>query len=605
MIDKKNFYILFFLSILFFLTKWIYSYLINFDLDIFTRILFNVDDRHYLPLVYSFSKFDLNPVYNNYDESFLFLPFPIYSIGIHSIFFKIFGISSFLITEWLFIFLFLFLNFKIFDLIGLEKIENFTLIIILVCLPSLIFFLNLNNLSIYFNSLLHYHSTNFPRPLVSSIYLLLFLYLSIRLIKSYSPVLIIFIGIVFSLLFGSVYYHLPICGLLFLIIYFKKFFLENRMKLEFHFKNLFFISIGLILMIPQIFIVIKAEPLYTSVAGLTDINFENKKIILNSVLTKLSSSKFIIFFTINSILFFLVKKINTNVNNGLEVFYYFFISSIFGFLIFVIISPKISEIYHFNNLILYSGLLNFFIYVYIFFFNILRKFKYKNIFVISLILISLISINSFYYKQSKIRDTSEVFNFQKTINFIKKKNINSNTKVLTFDENLQIYFILNDFSQILLTTTFFNSKNLNLMEKELFFYLKFIGVSEDKFLNLIKNEKASWRYFNSFLSQFYYLKYQKSQINKHLFDKEDFSNEEWVHLINTSPSSPQNIFLSINEKNILLNKFIKYQKEFALPELIIKNKNSYLKNHMNMKNNYCYYEKYEHVFYLSNSSKCD
>ena len=104
MIDKKNFYILFFLSILFFLTKWFYSYLINFDLDIFTRILFNVDDRHYLPLVYSFSKFDLNPVYNNYDESFLLLPFPIYSIGIHSILFKIFGISSFLITEWLFIF---------------------------------------------------------------------------------------------------------------------------------------------------------------------------------------------------------------------------------------------------------------------------------------------------------------------------------------------------------------------------------------------------------------------------------------------------------------------------------------------------------------------
>ena len=204
MIDKKNFYILFFLSILFFLTKWFYSYLINFDLDIFTRILFNVDDRHYLPLVYSFSKFDLNPVYNNYDESFLLLPFPIYSIGIHSILFKIFGIYSFLITEWLFIFLFLFLNFKIFNLIGLEKIENFTLIIILICLPSLVFFLNLNNLSTYFNSLLHYHSTNFPRPLVSSIYLLLFLYLSIKLIKSYSPILIIYIGIVFIIIWKCV-----------------------------------------------------------------------------------------------------------------------------------------------------------------------------------------------------------------------------------------------------------------------------------------------------------------------------------------------------------------------------------------------------------------
>ena len=115
MIDKKTLYFIF-LSILFFLNKWFYSYLINFDLDIFTRILFNVDDRHYLPLVYSFSKFDLNQ-YIIIMMKALLLPFPIYSIGIHSILFKIFGIYSFLITEWLFIFLFL--KFKIFNLIGL------------------------------------------------------------------------------------------------------------------------------------------------------------------------------------------------------------------------------------------------------------------------------------------------------------------------------------------------------------------------------------------------------------------------------------------------------------------------------------------------------
>lgn len=605
MIYKNNFYILLFLSVLFFLTKWFYSYFISFDLDIFTRILFNIDDRHYLPLVYSFSKFDLSPVYNNYDRSFLFLPYPIYSIGIHSILFKIFGIYSFLIAEWLFIFLFLFLNYKIFELIGLEKIENFTLIILLFCLPGLVSFLNLNSFSIYFNSLLHYHSTNFPRPLVSSIYLLLFIYLCIKIIKSYSPILIVYIGIIFSLLFGSVYYHLPICGFLFLIIYCEKFILKNKRKLNFHLKNLIFISIGLILIIPQLFLVIKAEPLYTSVAGLTDMNSINKKIILNSVFNKLFSYKFLFFFTVNSCLFFLIKKINNKSKRGFEVFYYFFISSILGYLIFIIISPKISEIYHFNNLIIYSGLINFLIYFYITFFYISQKLKYKNVFVISIILVSLISINSFYYKQSISRDNDEIYNFQKTINFLKDKKINLNTKVLTFDENLQIYFILNDFNQILLTTTFFNSKNLSLMEKELFFYLKFIGVNEEKFLKLIENEKTGWRYFNSLLSQFYYLKYQKSQINKHLFDKDDFSEEEWMHLKNTSPSSPQNIFLSIKEKNILLKRFTNYQKEFALPDIIITNKNSFLKKtKINIKN-YCYSEKYEHIFYLLNSSNCN
>ncbi|MDC3165282.1 hypothetical protein OA608_00290 [Candidatus Pelagibacter sp.] len=602
---KNNFYILLFLSILFFLTKWFYSYFISYDLDIFTRILFNIDDRHYLPLVYSFSKFDLSPVYNNYDKSFLFLPFPIYSIGIHSILFKIFGIYSFLIAEWLFIFLFLFLNYKIFELIGLEKIENFTLIVLLICMPSLVSFLNLNSLSIYFNSLLHYHSTNFPRPLVSSIYLLLFIYLCIKLIKSYSPILIIFIGIIFSLLFGSVYYHLPICGFLLLIVYLEKFFFKNRMKLNFHLKNIFFLSIGLIFIIPQILMVIKAEPLYTSVAGLTDINSVNKKIILNSVLNKLFSYKFLIFFLLNSCLFFFVKKIYNKSKSGLEVFYYFFISSILGYLIFIIISPKISEIYHFNNLILYSGLLNFIIYFYILFYYISQKLKYKNVFVISLIIVSLISINSFYYNQSLTRDNDEVYNFQKTINFLKEKKINLNTKVLTFDENLQIYFILNDFNEILLTTTFFNSKNQNLMENELFFYLKFIGVNKEKFLNLIKNEKTSWRYFNGFLSQFYYLKYQKSQINKHLFDKDEFSDEEWMHLNNTSPSSPQNIFLSVKEKNILLKKFMSYQKQFSHPDIIVTNKNSFLKNKISIKKNHCYSEKYEHIFYFLNSSKCN
>ena len=95
-----------------------------------------------------------------------------------------------------------------------------------------------------------------------------------------------------------------------------------------------------------------------------------------------------------------------------------------------------------------------------------------------------------------------------------------------------------------------------------------------------------------------------------LYDSDVEGDKEKDNETETALETIQNQIFDIRTKisdyeNILLNKFIKYQKEFVLPELIIKNKSSYLKNHMNIKNNYCYYEKYERIFYLSNSSKCD
>ena len=105
MIDKKKFFLLFVLSILIFSIKWFYSYFISYDLNFFTRILFNIDDRHYLPLMHSLSELDLNPVHNQYSQKKLFLPFPLYSLITHSILFKFFNIFGLLVAELLFIFL--------------------------------------------------------------------------------------------------------------------------------------------------------------------------------------------------------------------------------------------------------------------------------------------------------------------------------------------------------------------------------------------------------------------------------------------------------------------------------------------------------------------
>ncbi|MDA9629753.1 hypothetical protein N9S67_02010, partial [Candidatus Pelagibacter sp.] len=150
--------------------------------------------------------------------------------------------------------------------------------------------------------------------------------------KSYSIYLIILISSTFSLMFGSVYYHVPICGVTFIIVYLKLFFFDSNKNIQFHFKNLIYSFLGLILILPALPFIINAEPLYTSVVGLTDLNLINKKLIITSIISKLLSLQFLLFFLLNTILFFFIKTKLKKYNNGFEIFYYFFISSIIGYL---------------------------------------------------------------------------------------------------------------------------------------------------------------------------------------------------------------------------------------------------------------------------------
>jgi hypothetical protein len=605
MIDKKKFFLLFVLSILIFSIKWFYSYFISYDLNFFTRILFNIDDRHYLPLMHSLSELDLNPVHNQYSQKKLFLPFPLYSLITHSILFKFFNIFGLLVAELLFIFLFLFLFFKIFELIGIDKTENFSLIILLISLPSLVAFLNLDRLSTYFNSLYHFHSTNFARPLVSIIYLLVFFYLNIRLMKSYSLNLIILISATLSLIFGSVYYHVPICVVTFLIVYIKLFFIKDKKNLQFHLRNFFFSFIGFTLLLPQLPLVINAEPHYTSVVGLTELNLENKKLIILSILSKVMSLKFLSFFLLNTLLFIFIKIKFKRYNNGFEIFYYFFISSIIGYLLFIILSPKISEMYHFNNIIIYSGIISLCVNCFIIFLQLLKNDYLKKKILTLIIVFCFLSLNSFYYNQSIQRNTNEVINVDKVINFLEKNELNKNTKILTFDDNLQIYLILRDYNNILYTNNFFHSKNLSLLENELFFYLKQIGYNTEKFKEIIKNKKTSWRYTNDFLLTFYYLKYQKSLLNIHKYSEASFAKKEWEHFMSTLPSAPQNIYLSKEEEEEFITKFINSNKKFDIPELIIINTNSSITKNVKIDKNYCKNKIGSFIFYiLSKNGSC-
>ena len=128
MLKDREYFFLLLITITTILPKWIIS-LIFFDNSIIVNTLFNVRDIQYFPLVISFSDLIFNPSYlTNIVDSKL-ISFPTYSILTHSLLFKVFGVYSFIILEFIFQFIFLIILFKIF----LKIFKNFYSSI-LICL---------------------------------------------------------------------------------------------------------------------------------------------------------------------------------------------------------------------------------------------------------------------------------------------------------------------------------------------------------------------------------------------------------------------------------------------------------------------------------------
>ena len=116
MLLNKKIYLIFFLSILLFLSKWIFSfYFFNETLDV--KIIFEsvTDGKYYYPLIKYLAELNFN---NSYDPAIInlkIMPLPIAGIFFHSLFYKVFGIISFIVIELFCIFLFLLVFKKIFS----------------------------------------------------------------------------------------------------------------------------------------------------------------------------------------------------------------------------------------------------------------------------------------------------------------------------------------------------------------------------------------------------------------------------------------------------------------------------------------------------------
>ena len=218
--NKLYFIKIFFLSLILFLSKWLFSFYFNFEENFITKVIFDLRDWQYFTLIYNISNLDFNPSYDPKLLNLKYIPIPINSVIFHSIFLKIFNLYGFLIIECIFILLFFYILIKFFKKLGVNNSKSIFLILFIFCIPSIIDILGLYKFT-YVGALKEFYNLRVPRPLVTQIYFLLFLLLLIFKNKNekFKFWELGIIGILFSSMWGSFYYNLALSALSFLIYY--------------------------------------------------------------------------------------------------------------------------------------------------------------------------------------------------------------------------------------------------------------------------------------------------------------------------------------------------------------------------------------------------
>ena len=577
---RHYFFNIFSISLLIFTIKWFFFFYGDLKFDLITKIVFDLKDWQYLTLIYNLSELNFNPSYNQDLLDLKFLSFPIYSILFHSLFFFIFDIYGFILIEFFIILSFFYIFFNFFKFLGIDRIESIFLSLLIFCLPSLIDYFNLYEFP-YVTAVKELYYLRVPRPSVSHLYLFLFFLLLIS--KSAKTEFKLWqlaaAGSLFAFMFSSFYYNLAISGILFLIYYFYISFKSNKKIIKYIKDSLVVLFFFIFFSIPTIILLLGSEPDYLVRVGLVNLNLEKKEILLNHFIQQIFSIKFILIFVVITICYFFLKSKKNYKTEGLNLLYFIFLSSFLSPIFFIILSPTISEIFHFSNMLV---ALTFFV---LLIFSILILFSYKGYFslyssslkICILFLVFIYSTNN-YSIAKKSSLSSEKIHLNELINEIKNINIDKDDSILTFDGKVQTILILNDYKNFNNVLGFYTSLNDEELEYNLINIFKFLKLSSDDFNSFIKNKKSGWRYINSNIGGTFYMKYQANRITT-FENSMDFNNEELTSISKSSPFHSQQLIIPNFEIKRLNEKFMNFSKIKALdPTLIIINSNDLFSN---------------------------
>ena len=576
---NKEILFLFFVSILLFLTKWIFSFSL-FDEDLDVKIIFEsvTDGKYYYPLIKYLAEFNFN---NSYDPTIInlkIIPLPIAGIIFHSIFYKIFGVASFIIIELFCIFFFLLIFKKIFSYFFSEN-NSIIFSLFIFILPSLIILLNLDSLP--FISLLenNFYTLRVPRPMISSLYFFTFIYLMVAMYMGefYIKKNFIYLGVIFGLSLSSFYYYFfieIIAFSLLICIKFKKNLIKEIYKNFYLYALLiFFFSITVTPFLINLFL---HEGDFTSRQCVFGLDLNNKIILIKHYLINYFRPKFLVLFSILTLLTFFSNKLRISNYKIINIFFIIFISCILAPILFVSLSSKSCVLYHFNNLIVVWAIILLFIICIVLFYKLI-KLNINNIlrnlliiFFISIYaLISFEKINNFAKDKDKNLHRKE---FQQIASIITDDFDLSKKTLLTFDNDIMIWSIINDVQYLNLINGLFISKTDGMIENDLINVFKFLNLDSSDFMKFIQNKKANWRYMNLNVSDFFFYKYQANSLITYK-NSNDFDTDVKFYITQSSPILQQQSIIPNFELSRLENKFLNHNFNFFNePNIIILNK---------------------------------
>ena len=577
MFRNKNINTILIISIFLFSVKWILSFYF-FKENLPVRIIFEsvADGYYYYPLIKYLAFFELNNSFDPYINSLKIIPLPLSGIFIHSVFYKIFGYSAFIILEFFAIFIFLFLFYKIFSYFFLEN-ESIVLSLFLFAIPSIIAILNIENLP-YINLLKsNFYTLRVPRPMINSLYLFTFVYLLVLMEKDkiIDKRKFIFLGIILGFSLSSFFYFFIIEATAFLFFLFYKFKFNFLKKIIEQYKN-FLLSIFffLISILPFVLNVLLAEKDFTERQCVFNLGFEKKKILLDHYFNGYVKIEFLLFFLASCFLTYFANKKKISNYEIINIFFILFLGSVFAPTIFVIFSNKACALYHFNNAIFVWA----FLFSVISFVTILKHFfKIKlNIYICRtfFILITFIyCLNTYLEKENKYNNhftKNERIEFQKITKIINDNVIVSNSTIMTFNADLMIWAILNNVKYLSLINSLIVPKTDAMIENDLIKSFKFLNLDVYDFKYFLRNKKEQkWRYMNRNVYNFFTYKYQANSLIT-FNNSKNFDAKVAEDIFSSSPLYQQQSVIPNEEFIRLEKKFKKIKLEnFSEPEIII------------------------------------
>ena len=593
-INKSNVFLVILICVsILILPKWILSYYF-FDENIVLRIIHEVGDAAYFPIISSFSDLNFSNSYSLKLEKLNLISFPIISLLINSFFFKILGSYSFIFLELVCAFVFLLIFNKIFLELNFSKITSLTISLLLYLLPSLISdlkILDINFINLFSLNFDTFYSTRFPRPAIANLFFFTYIFFLIKFAfekeyKKYLIAIFILMGLTINIFFYLFFIQFFSLVLIF-ILKFKKNFLNEILN-----RFTLFLSLTLILIFfitifqTQTFL---SEPDAIKRMGVFNVDYDKKKILVNYFLNFISNINFIFVFLTNIIFFIFFKKKST------KIFFYLFLASILSPIFFFLVMNKGIDYYHFFNWIIVLG----FIYPFIsslYFFEV-RFFKSLNLSqtnitcsIIIIILLFYSVFNTFLLSKSHVNNfLTKRQNINETTNFILNNEISDkkNLEILNLNYEMSIWLILNDYKNLsIVPVSFWTPKTDEILENEFFSTLKFLNFNLNEFKNLIENKKKGWRFKNEFVFNFFSRKYMANELVYFNDDISDYEEIEKKFIKSNNILITHQVIIPISENKRLLNKFKDYNNKID-PDIVIADKISNLIKYKFDKENFC------------------